>query len=98
MQILHELKPSDRTKCKAFALEMLIRIEDDEDSLKKVMFTEEACFYVLGKVSQHKVRIWGSENPHVVIEHTHDCLKVNVYGVAFSMTAWWVCFSLQRIQ
>ena len=36
------------------------------------MFTDEACFYVLGKVNWHNVRIWSSENPHVVIEHIRD--------------------------
>ena len=49
VQILQELKPNDRPKCKAFALEMLSRVEDDKDYLKKVMFTDEACFHVLGK-------------------------------------------------
>ena len=84
---------------KAFALEMLSRIEDDEDSLKNVMITDKAYFHVLGKVNHHNGRIWVSENPHVAIEHIHDSPKVNVWcGVAFSMTAWWVCFSLRRTQ
>ena len=61
-----------QAKHKAFDLEMLSRIEDDEDYLKKVMFTDEACFHVSGKVNCHNVRIWGSENPHMVIEHIRD--------------------------
>ena len=65
---------------------MLISIEDDEDYLKKVMFTDQACFHVSGKVNWHNVRIWGSENPHVVIEHKHASPKVDG-GVAFSMTS-----------
>ena len=52
-----------QAKHMAFDLEMLSRIEDDEDYLKKVMFTDEACFHVSGKVNCHNVRIWGSENP-----------------------------------
>ena len=78
VQILQELKPNDGPKCKAFAMEMLSRIEDDEDYLKKVMFTEKVCFHVWGKVNQHNARIWGSENPHVVIEHVRDSPQVNV--------------------
>ena len=62
-----------------FTLEMLSRIKDDEDYLKKVMFTDEACFHVSGKVIWHNVRIWGSEKPHVVIDHIRDCPKVNVW-------------------
>ena len=59
---------------------MLSRIEDDEDFLKKVMFTDEACFHVSGKVNRHNVRIWGSKNPHVVIEHLRNSPKVNVWS------------------
>ena len=57
---------------------MLGRIEDDEDFLKKVRFTEKACSHVSGKVNQHNVRIWGSENSHVVIEHIRNSAKFNV--------------------
>ena len=58
---------------------MLIRIEDDEDYLKKVMFTDEACFHVLGKVNWHNVRIWASETPHLVIVHLRHGPKVNAW-------------------
>ena len=51
VQILQELKPNGRPKHKVFALEMLSRIEDGKDCLKKVMFTDEACFHVSGKVN-----------------------------------------------
>ena len=67
MQVLQELKPNDGPKRKLVALEMLRRTEDDEDYLKKVRITDEACFRESGKVNRHNVRIWGSENPHVVI-------------------------------
>ena len=79
VQILQKLKPNDGPKSKVFALEMLSRIEDDEDYLKEDMFTDEAYSHVLGKVNQHNVRIWGSENPHMVIEHIRDSPKVNVW-------------------
>ena len=79
MRILQKLKPNDRPKCKVFALEMLSHIEDDKDYLIKVLFTEDACFHVSGKVNRHNVRIWGSENPHMVIEHIRNTPKVNVW-------------------
>ena len=72
VQILQELKPIDGPKRNMFALEMLNRIEDGEDYLKKVMLTDEACFHVSGKVNRHNVRIWGSEN-------THGSPKVNMW-------------------
>ena len=55
--ILQELKLNDGPKRKVFALEMLSRIDDDEDYLQKVMFIDKACFHVLGNVSWHNVRI-----------------------------------------
>ena len=79
VQILQELKPNDRPKRKAIALEMLNSTEDDEDYLKTVMFTDEACFHVSGKVNRHNVRIWSPENPHVVTEHISNSPKVNVW-------------------
>ena len=69
-------------KCKVLALEMLSHMED-EDYLKRVMFPDEACFYVLGKVNQHNLRICGSENPLVAIL-THATVQRSMCGVAFS--------------
>jgi hypothetical protein len=30
-------------------------------------------------VNRHNVRIWGTENPHVIIQHVRDPPKVNVF-------------------
>jgi len=49
---------------------MLDRNDQDED---------EATFYVSGKVHEHSVRSWGTENVHVVREHIRDSLKFNVW-------------------
>jgi hypothetical protein len=43
------------------------------------MFTNEATFHVSGKVYRHNVRIWGTENPHVVREHIRESPKANVW-------------------
>ncbi|KAJ4449078.1 hypothetical protein ANN_00473 [Periplaneta americana] len=40
---------------------------------------DEATFHVSGKVNRHNCRIWGSENPSVVIEHQRDSPKWNVW-------------------
>jgi hypothetical protein len=40
---------------------------------------DEATFYVSGKVQEHSVRSWGTENLHIVREHIHDSPKVNVW-------------------
>lgn len=33
---------------------------------------------LLAKVNRHNVRIWGTDNSHVIIEHERDTPKVNV--------------------
>ena len=43
------------------------------------MFTDEATFHLSGKVNRHKVRIWGTENPHEIEEHARDSPKLNVF-------------------
>jgi hypothetical protein len=47
--------------------------------LGKVQFSDEATSHVSSAVNRHSVRIWGSENPHVYVEHQRDFPKVNVF-------------------
>jgi hypothetical protein len=41
--------------------------------------TDKATFHVSGAVNMHNVRIWGSQQPHSVMEHVRDSPKVNVW-------------------
>ncbi|KFM67649.1 hypothetical protein X975_03945, partial [Stegodyphus mimosarum] len=63
----------------AFATDMLRRIEDDAEFLKRIMFSDEAYFHVFGIVNRHNMRIWGSENPFEYREAQRDSPKVNVW-------------------
>ncbi|KFM72979.1 Transposable element Tc1 transposase, partial [Stegodyphus mimosarum] len=63
----------------AFATDMLRRIEDDAEFLKRIMFSDEASFHLSGIVNRHSVRIWRSENPHEYREVQSDSPKVNVW-------------------
>jgi hypothetical protein len=58
---------------------MHLRQDNDDGYLPKILFSGEAIFHVSGKVNRHNVRIWGSENPHHVIENIRDSPKVNVW-------------------
>ena len=49
-------------------------------------FSDEATFYVSGKVNKRNIRIWGSENPCEVVEKERDSPKINV--------EWSTCFIL----
>jgi len=41
------------------------------------MFSDEVTFHLSGKVNRHNVRIWGTENPHEIVEHVRDSPKLN---------------------
>jgi hypothetical protein len=43
---------------------MLEHIDNDNAYLSKVMFSDEATFYLSGYVNEQNVQIWGLENPH----------------------------------
>ncbi|GBO08858.1 hypothetical protein AVEN_189419-1 [Araneus ventricosus] len=58
---------------------MLHRIDVDNDFLQRIIFTDEATFHVSGHANKHTTRIWGSENPHFIIETVRDSPKVNVW-------------------
>jgi hypothetical protein len=54
------------------------RIEND-DLPARFIFSDEATFHINGKMNQHNVRDWGTEIPHVTLEHKRDSSKVNVF-------------------
>jgi len=47
-------------------------MENDDDLLTKIIFSDEATFHLSGKVNRYNVRIWGSENPHASLEVERD--------------------------
>ncbi|PSN34568.1 hypothetical protein C0J52_18335, partial [Blattella germanica] len=44
-----------------------------------LIFSDEATFFLGGKVNRDNVRIWGIENPRVYVEHTRNSPKLNVF-------------------
>jgi hypothetical protein len=80
IQLVQKLRENDKTvRRHTFPLEMLLRLDDDDTFMKHVVFSDEATFDVSGKVNRHNCRIWGSENPHEVMEHERDTPKLNVW-------------------
>lgn len=79
LQMVHALRQDDRRLRVAFAEEMLRRIDDDDDYLKRVCFSDEATFHTSGHVNRHNVRIWGSTSPQDFIQKERDSPKVNVW-------------------
>ena len=69
-----------------FAHAILTRLDEDNNFLTKVAFSDELTFHVCGKVNTHNVQIWGSTNPQIVREAIRDSLKVNS-GAVYWLTA-----------
>ncbi|PSN34769.1 hypothetical protein C0J52_21176 [Blattella germanica] len=44
-------------------------LDDDNEYLNNVIFSDETTIHVSGYVNCHNCRIWGSENSHVFLEH-----------------------------
>jgi hypothetical protein len=43
------------------------------------IFSDKVTFHINSKVNRHNVHVWGTENPHVTLEHEGDSLKGNVF-------------------
>jgi hypothetical protein len=54
---------------------MLQQIDEDNDDLTRVCFSDAATFHTSGKVNRHNVRIRGLENPRVGLKNERDSPK-----------------------
>lgn len=79
IQLVHEIKPNDKGLRLDFAVDILNRIDDSEDFLNNVIFTDESTFHVNGVVNRHNCRIWGSQKPQEIVQYQRDSPKVNVW-------------------
>jgi hypothetical protein len=79
VQLIQAMEPDDHPRWAAFATEMLQRIDEDNDYITSIWFSDEANFHTSGKVNRHNVRIWELENPRVVSQNKRDNPKVDVW-------------------
>jgi hypothetical protein len=68
-------------------------MENYDNLLSKLIFSDEATFHLSGKVNRHNVRVWGSENPHATLEVECDSPKINVQMVITML--FWKSFCMQ---
>ena len=61
---------------------------ENDDLLAKIIFSDEATFYLSGKVNRYNVRIWGSENPHATLEVERDSSKLNGFCAVSKQTVY----------
>lgn len=80
IQLLQTLKPEDLIKRFEFCNNMQAAMEDDDGFEDCLVFSDEANFHISGKVNRHNVRIWGTQQPYVTVQHERDSAKVNVFA------------------
>jgi hypothetical protein len=59
---------------------MLNHLKEGNLFVDKTVLSDEATFFLSGKVNCHNLIIWGSQNPHQDAEHVRDSPKVNVFS------------------
>lgn len=79
ISLLHELKPTDYDLRLTFALTFLARVQVDEAWPWKILWSDEAHFYLNGTVNTQNSRIWASEQPHAVEEIPLHPQKLTVW-------------------
>ena len=47
--------------------------------VENIVFSDEAMFYLSGKVNRYNVRIWGATNSHVIVEHVRFIPLLNCF-------------------
>ena len=66
-----------------FCHEFQKKIENCEDYLEIILFTDECHFYVNGFDNKQNVRFWGTEKPNLRIQKAPFCQKVTVLSSIF---------------
>lgn len=79
VQLVQQLKPVDHPNRLHFANWAENCLADDAEFYRKIIFSDEAHFHLGGYVNKQNCRIWGTENPHVVVEKPIHPQRVTVW-------------------
>ncbi|XP_011859579.1 PREDICTED: uncharacterized protein LOC105557057 [Vollenhovia emeryi] len=76
IQLVQELKPHDHAQRRTFARWALEKLDEDPLFYRKIVFSDEAHFWLNGYVNKQNCRFWSESNPHEVLEtplHPERC-------------------------
>ena len=79
IQLTQELKPNDHLHRRQFADWARKQLEIDLDFGKKIIFSDEAHFWLNGFVNKQNCRIWGECNPQEIQQRLLHSEKVTVW-------------------
>lgn len=79
IKLTQELKPFDHLKRRRFVNWAQEQIENDADFHRKIIFSDEAHFWLNGFVNKQNMRYWAGSNPHVIHEAPLHPEKITVW-------------------
>jgi len=83
IQLVQELHETDFPARRVMCEELINMFAEAEQTLANICFSDEAPFHVGGCVNKHNCRIWGYENPPILVELPLNSPKVNVWMGVF---------------
>ncbi|KAK0166333.1 hypothetical protein PV328_004759 [Microctonus aethiopoides] len=79
IELTQELDPSDHTQRREFVEWIMEQQQLNTDFSNKIIFSNEAHFHLDGFVNRQNCRIWGSEDPRVIVEKQMHSQRVTVW-------------------
>jgi hypothetical protein len=71
MRLVQALTPAQKVKRREFCEEMQLKLEED-GFVERLIFSDEATFYISGKVNRHNICVWRTKQPHAQIQHQRE--------------------------
>ena len=79
IKLTQELKPLDHLKRRNFSNSALAKLEENKEFHRKIIFIDEAHFWLHGFVNKQNMRYWSATNPNVLLETPLHLQKVTVW-------------------
>ena len=81
LQKVHKLHPGDPPLREDWSNFLINQYDNDDDSLSRLLMTDEATFTRGGKVNVHNNHVWAHNNPHASFVHGHQQrFSINVWA------------------
>ena len=66
-KLTQELKPLDHLQRRNFSTWAPAKLEENEEFHRKIIFSDEAHFWLNGFVNKQNMRYWSATNPNVLL-------------------------------
>ncbi|XP_020295795.1 uncharacterized protein LOC109860838 [Pseudomyrmex gracilis] len=81
IKLVYQLAEDDFDRRLEFCKQMMMRIDENNNLLNLIVFSDKATFELNGNVNRHNCRYWSNVNPHWMRDnHTQYHQKLNVWA------------------